>query len=472
MYTKIIRLQDKVVFVLWRYSKDIMWGEFMNNKSIRNELIRLTWPLFIQTLFFMVIGMVDTLMLSWYSDNAVAAVGVSNQVLEFVEILFMVISTGTSILCAQYKGAEDEKNVGVVASVSLLFNAVVGIIFGIVLVVFARSILQMMNVPNDIMSYAVQYLVIVGAGLIFQALLNTMGAIVMSTGYTKIAMRISIAVNIINIIGNYILIFGAFGLPAMGVRGAALSTTLSKAVMTVFSFVYLIVKINKNISFKALIPFPFDMLNKILKIGVPSAGESLAYNISQLVITSFVSIMGSVALTARVYIGNITMFSIAFSSAIGQGTSILVGNKIGADKRDDAYDACMYSLKAGIIISLIVASLCAVFSRPLVGIFTKNNEILTVGAAVLIADIFVEIGRVFNLVIINSLKAAGDVKFPVFWGVISMWGVSVVLSYVLGIKMSMALLGVWIACGADEWLRGIIMLVRWKKGKWRKMKLI
>lgn len=97
------------MFVLWRYSKDIMWGEFMNNKSIRNELIRLTWPLFIQTLFFMVIGMVDTLMLSWYSDNAVAAVGVSNQVLEFVEILFMVISTGTSILCAQYKGAEDEK---------------------------------------------------------------------------------------------------------------------------------------------------------------------------------------------------------------------------------------------------------------------------------------------------------------------------------------------------------------------------
>lgn len=444
----------------------------MDNSTIRKELIRLTWPLFIQTILFMVLGMVDTLMLSRYSDNAVAAVSVSNQVLNFVQILFAVISVGTSILCAQYKGAQDEKNVGIVASVSLLFNAVMGIIFSVVLVVCSRSIFKLMNVPQEIMAYAVQYLVIVGAGSVFQALLNTTGVIVTSTGHTKVAMNISVAVNVINIVGNYILIFGAFGFPAMGVRGAAISTTISKAIMSVFAIILLVVKINKNISIKALVPFPFEILKKILKIGIPSAGENLAYNISQLVITSIISTMGSLMLTARAYIGNITMFTIAFSSAIGQGTSILVGNKIGAKHKDDAYKACMYSLRIGIAISLIVSSICAVFSGSLVGIFTTNKEILSVAAVILIADIILEIGRVFNIIIINSLKAAGDVKFPVFWGVISMWGVSVVLSYVLGLKMNLALLGVWIACAADEWLRGILMLVRWKKGKWRKMKLI
>ena len=453
-------------------SRMIIGGNFMDNSTIRKELIRLTWPLFIQTILFMVLGMVDTLMLSRYSDNAVAAVSVSNQVLNFVQILFAVISVGTSILCAQYKGAQDEKNVGIVASVSLLFNAVMGIIFSVVLVVCSRSIFKLMNVPQEIMAYAVQYLVIVGAGSVFQALLNTTGVIVTSTGHTKVAMNISVAVNVINIVGNYILIFGAFGFPAMGVRGAAISTTISKAIMSVFAIILLVVKINKNISIKALVPFPFEILKKILKIGIPSAGENLAYNISQLVITSIISTMGSLMLTARAYIGNITMFTIAFSSAIGQGTSILVGNKIGAKHKDDAYKACMYSLRIGIAISLIVSSICAVFSGSLVGIFTTNKEILSVAAVILIADIILEIGRVFNIIIINSLKAAGDVKFPVFWGVISMWGVSVVLSYVLGLKMNLALLGVWIACAADEWLRGILMLVRWKKGKWRKMKLI
>ena len=444
----------------------------MDNSTIRKELIRLTWPLFIQTILFMVLGMVDTLMLSRYSDNAVAAVSVSNQVLNFVQILFAVISVGTSILCAQYKGAQDEKNVGIVASVSLLFNAVMGIIFSVVLVVCSRSIFKLMNVPQEIMAYAVQYLVIVGAGSVFQALLNTTGVIVTSTGHTKVAMNISVAVNVINIVGNYILIFGAFGFPAMGVRGAAISTTISKAIMSVFAIILLVVKINKNISIKALVPFPFEILKKILKIGIPSAGENLAYNISQLVITSIISTMGSLMLTARAYIGNITMFTIAFSSAIGQGTSILVGNKIGAKQKDDAYKACMYSLKVGIVTSLIVSSICAVFSGYLVGIFTTNKEILSVAAIVLACDIILEIGRVFNVIIIDSLKAAGDVKFPVFWGVISMWGISVVLSYVLGLKMNLALLGVWIACAADEWFRGILMLVRWKKGKWRKMKLI
>lgn len=453
-------------------SRMIIGGNFMDNSTIRKELIRLTWPLFIQTILFMVLGMVDTLMLSRYSDNAVAAVSVSNQVLNFVQILFAVISVGTSILCAQYKGAQDEKNVGIVASVSLLFNAVMGIIFSVVLVVCSRSIFKLMNVPQEIMEYAVQYLVIVGAGSVFQALLNTTGAIVTSTGHTKVAMNISVTVNVINIVGNYILIFGAFGFPAMGVRGAAISTTLSKAIMSVFAIILLVVKINKNISIKALVPFPFEILKKILKIGIPSAGENLAYNISQLVITSIISTMGSLMLTARAYIGNITMFTIAFSSAIGQGTSILVGNKIGAKQKDDAYKACMYSLKVGIVTSLIVSSICAVFSGYLVGIFTTNKEILSVAAIVLAFDIILEIGRVFNVIIIDSLKAAGDVKFPVFWGVISMWGISVVLSYVLGLKMNLALLGVWIACAADEWFRGILMLVRWKKGKWRKMKLI
>lgn len=444
----------------------------MNKRVMRKELIRLTWPLFIELSLFMLLGTVDTIMLSRYSDKAVAAVSVSNQIAGFINLLFAVVTTGTAILCAQYKGAQDEKNLGIVATISLLFNATLGIVLSLVLILFAKNLLSLLNVPQEVMPYGVDYLTIVGGAAFVQALLSTISAIVRSHGFTKITMYSAIGMNILNIIGNYLLIFGKFGLPALGVRGSALSTSVSRSLALIVMFIILVKKVDKNISFKLLRPFPFDMLKRILKIGIPSAGEQISYNTSQMVITSFITQMGTNTLAAKAYINNITMFTIVFTAAIGQGTSILVGNKIGAKKQEEAYHICLDSVKVGIGISVSVALMSAVFSRTLTSIFTSNEEIIKIASLVLIIDVLVEVGKVFNVVIISSLRAAGDVKFPVYCGILSMWGVSVLFSFIFGVKFGFALAGIWIACGMDEWLRGIIMLFRWKSSKWRKMGLI
>lgn len=218
--------------------------------------------------------------------------------------------------------------------------------------------------------------------------------------------------------------------------------------------------------------FPKSELKKLLTIGIPSAGEHLAYNTSQVAITYFIASMGTIALTTKVYTINVMMFIFLFTIAIGQGTQILIGHYIGANKHQDAYDRCIKSLKISVIVAVSMAIIVSFFSKHLLGIFTDNPEIITLGTTLIFLTIILEPGRAFNIVVINSLRAAGDVKFPVYMGILSMWGVAVTLSYVLGILFGLGLVGVWIAFIVDEWLRGILMLRRWKSRKWEKMSFV
>ncbi|MDP4146481.1 MAG: MATE family efflux transporter [Bacillota bacterium] len=443
-----------------------------NNSKKDLNLINLTWPIFVETFLYMLLGNVDTLMLSRYSGDAVAAVGVSNQLMNMMIIMFAIISVGTSILSAQYLGAGRKKDASKVTLVSLLVNLLFGIILSIVMLIFSHTLLRLMNLPENLMGYGTQFLSIVGGTLVIQALLMTITAIVRSHGHTKISMYISIGMNILNIIGNYILIFGHLGFSPMGVRGSATSTSISRVIGLIILTVILFAKIEKDISMKLLSPFPTYILRNLFRIGIPSAGEQISYSLSQIAVTYFVSSLGTQALTTRVYVQNIVMFVYLFAVAIGQGTSILVGHLVGANDNDEAYHNCFRSLKYALVISLAIGTIFAIFRVPLLHIFTMDKEIIALGGIILIIDLILEPGRATNLVVIGSLKAAGDVKFPVSMGILSMWGISVVLSYLLGIKFGFGLIGIWIASASDEWFRGIFMIWRWKTKRWEKMSFV
>lgn len=183
-------------------------------------------------------------------------------------------------------------------------------------------------------------------------------------------------------------------------------------------------------------------------------------------ITFFITMIGTEALTTRVYTQNLMMFMMLFSIAISQGTQILIGYLIGAKEYESAYKRCLKSLYSGITISILMAVIFSIFSKPLLGIFTSNERILEVGGLLVLLTIILEPGRSFNMVIIGSLRAAGDIKFPTYVGILSMWGIAVPVAYILGIHFDLGLVGVWIAFIADEWFRGIIMLYRWKSRAW------
>ncbi|RLQ97229.1 MATE family efflux transporter [Falsibacillus albus] len=441
----------------------------MNNTRKNLTLFSLTWPIFIEIMLHMLMGNADTLMLSQYSDQSVAAVGVANQILSLIIVMFGFVATGAAILIAQNIGADNWKTANEISLMSLAGNLAFGIILSGVLFIFNKDLLMLMDLPGELMADGSSYLWIVGGFSFIQALIMTAGAILRSYGYTKDAMYITIGMNILNIAGNYLFIFGGFGVPVLGVTGVAISTTVSRLIGFIVIMIVLMKRMPTPMPFRQILKLPSAHMKDLLTIGIPSAGEELSYNASQMMITFFITMIGTEALTTKVYAQNLMMFIFLFSVAISQGTQILVGRHVGAKQFSEAYKRCLKSLKIAIFISLGMAIILSIFSKPLLGIFTTNSAIIAEGSTLIYLTILLEPGRSFNLVIINSLRAAGDVRFPVYMGILSMWGVSVTISYFLGILLHLGLLGIWISFIADEWLRGLLMLKRWKSKAWMNM---
>ncbi|UCZ52020.1 MATE family efflux transporter [Bacillus shivajii] len=443
-------------------------------KNVGNmTLFALTWPIFIEILLHMLMGNADTLMLSQYDDDSVAAVGVANQIMSVIIVMFGFVATGTTILIAQYIGAKKEEKAGHIAVVSIVANLLFGLILSLFLFVFGEMILSAMNLPEELMSTALIYLQIVGGFAFVQSLIMTLSAIVKSHGFTKDAMFVTLGMNALNVFGNYVFIFGAFGAPSLGATGVAISTSASRTLGLIVLFIFLYKRVQGHLPWGYLTAkFPKEELRQLLKIGIPSAGEHLSYNASQMVITYFIAMMGTTALTTRVYALNIIMFALLFAIAIGQGTQILVGHLIGEKRKQEAYQRCLRSLWIAMTISTFAATTFAILRDEILSIFTNNPDIIQLGGTLLLLTIILEPGRAFNLVVINSLRAAGDVKYPVYIGIAVMWGVAVTVSYTAGIIFGLGLIGVWIAMILDEWIRGLLMLKRWRSKKWEQMSFI
>ncbi|RNA70091.1 MATE family efflux transporter [Alteribacter keqinensis] len=444
------------------------------DKTKKNlTLFALTWPIFIEIFLHMLMGNADTLMLSQYDDNAVAAVGVSNQIMSVIIVMFGFVATGTTILIAQYIGARRDLEASRIAVVSLAANLVFGILLSAVLFFSGPSILRGMNLPPELMDTALMYLRIVGGFAFVQALIMTAGAVIKSHGFTRDAMWITLGMNVLNVVGNYLFIFGPMGFPELGATGVAISTAASRTLGLAVLVVILYKRVNGELPFSFIFKaFPKTELKQLMKIGVPSAGEHLSYNISQVVITMFIASMGTVELTTRVYTTNIMMFAFLFAIAIGQGTQIIVGHLVGEGKFEEAYRRCMRSLWIGLWVTLGAAGLFAAFRVQLLSIFTDNPDIIQLGGILLLLTVILEPGRTFNLIVINCLRAGGDVRYPVYIGILSMWGVSVTISYTAGLLLGLGLVGVWFSFIADEWLRGLLMLKRWKGRQWQNMSFV
>lgn len=438
----------------------------MRYGNLSRQLSSLAGPIFIETLLVMMLGAVDTFMLSRYSDNSVAAVGVVNQLMNLVFLLFEVISIGTSILCSQYIGAGRRDKVIQVVGISLIFNLFSGMLLSLGLYSFAGSLLQMMGLRPDLMSDGLPYMKIVGGFAFLQAISLSLSASLRSADKAKYPMYVSMVVNVLNIIGNYSLIFGKFGMPALGVEGAAISTSLCRFVSVVLLFVILFKKHIPSFPKELFSPFPWIELKNLLKIGIPSAGEHFSYSLSQVVITYFINMISNQALATRSYIVNIVMFTYIFALSIAQGGAILIGHLVGMKKINAAYTIGKRIMRLGTATSVTLALLTAIFGKHILGMLTSDPWIISTGATILWVEVLLENGRALNFFGVNSLRSAGDIYFPVLVGIVVMWGVQVVGSYLLGISLGWGLVAMWIIFALDENIRGFIFIRRWNSFKW------
>ncbi len=431
------------------------------------KLHQLAIPILIESLLFILLGVADIFMLSNYSDWAAGAVGAANQFIGNMHLLFAIVSTGTAVLVAQNVGARRYKAVEKVASVALVLNFFLGLIIGLTMIFFGNSILEKMGVTADLMAYASQYLTIVGGALFFQAILNTVTAIIRSHGHTRQTMYITVLMNIINILGDVLLIFGLFGFPELGVKGAAIATAFSKIIATIIALIFMFKKILPLKMFLSLKEKPLNELGGLIKIGFPSAMESMCYSLSQTAIMSIILInLGDNAYIARTYVMTIARFVMIFFNSIGQASQIMIGQLIGAARIEEAYETGLRNFKTAMFFTVLASSGMAILSRYLIRIFTDDPVIIKIAVPVMIVDAFLEAGRAFNVVLINNLRGAGDVIFPVMMAMFSMWLFGVLGGYVFGVTLGYGLIGIWVGNLLDEWLRGISMYFRWKGRKW------
>lgn len=416
----------------------------------------------------MMLGAVDTIMLSQYSDESVAAVGVVNQIVMFAFLIFEVINIGTSVLCSQYLGAKMQKNMVQVVGVALLFNLVIGLLISAILYSGATTLLGWMGLRPELLKYGIGYMQIVGAFAFFQAISFTISASLRSADKAIYPMMVTVLVNIMNIIGNYSLIFGKLGMPALGAEGAAISTSVARGVSMVVLFVILFRKHIPRFPLHYFRPFPWVELKNLLKVGLPSAGENMSYSFSQVVITYFINILGNNALATRTYTVNIVMFVYLFAIAMAQGGAISIGHLVGQKKIRAAYLLGKYVMRLSILVSLVLSCVWAASGHFIFSMLTDNQEIIKMGVTIMMVDIIVEIGRAVNIYATNALRSAGDVNFPFYVGVAVQWTVSVGFSYLFGIHWGWGLVGMWCAFLLDENIRALLFVKRWNSMRWAK----
>ena len=412
----------------------------MTDQSLKRQLRVLTIPVFIEMALVMLLGAVDTVMLSRYSDNSVAAVGLDNQLISLVFLVYQFFSMGAAILCAQYIGAGLRKRLVQVVGMALVVNLMLGLTVSALLFFYAEQLLHLMGLRPELMGDGLVYLRLTGALSFFQALSLTFSASLRSADKVIYPMVVTGIVNVLNIVGNYALIFGHWGCPQLGVEGAAIATASSRAVaMVLLAVIHFRVHIPR-FPLRYFRPIPWRELRNLLYIGIPAMSENISYCLSQVVITYFINQISNEALATRTYCHNMIMFVYLFCISITQGGDILVGH---------------------------LSALLALSGESILSAFTDNQEIITMGVWVLVIDWFLEIGRTSNIFAVGTLRATGDAIYPVVIAIIFNWSIAVGLSYVIGIPLGYGLVGMWVGFALDENVRGIILMRRWRSGKWK-----
>ena len=381
-----------------------------------------------------------------------------------------MLCMATTVVLTQCLGAKDKYKSNQLCMISMLVIGVVGTFSTSIVLLFNRQIFQMMNIDPVILEETCSYLMIVGGFSIVQGLYLNFAAILRSHTRLKEVMMVSVGMNIINIVGNAILINGLFGLPRLGIIGAAISTVFSKTVG--LAAIYLVFRKYTEIELKFcyLKEGSRDMLFKLLKIGIPSGAENFSYNLSQICILSIINPYGAIVTATKGYCSILANFAYVYAIAISEAVQIVIGYLLGSGQIDEVEKKVWWTQKISIAVCVGMMFIIWVFGYPILGVFTDNPDMLALGKQILFIDIFLEFGRAINILMTKCLISVGEIKLPICVGITFHWAVALLLAYVFGGILHLGLQGVWVAMAIDECSRGLIYFFRFRSNKWKRRK--
>ena len=436
----------------------------IDKKLFTKEYTDLFWPLLVEQIFLTLIGNFNVFLFSLFNDQMVAAIGISDQLLNIFAMITNIVVLGASILIIQNAEKSRLAYVKSILKESVILNVIIAILIVIAVFLFNRDLLMLMQTPRELLDETSIYIRIVSVSIIFLAMTSLMLGALRAFGFVKIAVKVSVINTLLVILGNSVIVIFNLG----GITYIALATLISRLLGMLLTFFTLKTKIPELFDFKdgfRKIP----LKKEILSLGIPSAMEQISYNFSQTIITAIIASLGTIAVSSKIYTQTITSFIFSIGVAAGVSGNLVIGNLY---RNKEVEKIKRFGLINPNRISLIAAAVnlvLALFGRFLVGIFTKDPEITTIVTQLLFFQILLDPMRVANEILVNSLNVLKDVKFPVIVGIITTYALVIPLAYLFVTKLGMGLRAVWIIFILDEALRRLLFTIRFKSGKWMKI---
>ncbi|MFT9487279.1 MAG: MATE family efflux transporter [Tepidibacillus sp.] len=435
-------------------------GETTQTQKIK-VILALGVPAMIENLLQTIVGFVDTLFVAKLGLAEVAAVGVTNAILAVYLAVFMAMGVGTSSLIAKSVGAGDMERAKAIAKQSTWLSAVLGIVFGIITLLFAEPLLRIMGAEPDVLADGIVYFRIVAIPSIFISLMTVFGSVLRAAGDTKTPMKVGIWINLIHVVLDYILIFGLFGMGGWGIAGAAWATVIARAIGTVLLFLF-IRKSKLSFSLRtATLSERFTL--PLLKLSTPAAAERLIMRFGQVLYFGLIVRIGTDVYAAHMIAGNIEIFSYMPGYGLAVAATTLVGQSLGANRRADAYRYGLLTTGIAVIFMSLIGVLLFIFSPLAATWFTGQVDVVDMVTTALRIDAFAQPFLAVGLVLAGALQGAGDTKSPMYSTAIGMWLIRVVGVYVLCIYWGMGIAGVWLSIAIDLLIRAVYLLFRFKR---------
>lgn len=444
--------------------------ENSNNINVKT-LLKLSIPIFLELVLQVLLGNVDKIMVR--NDNAANAINQANSILDILTLSMSVLSAGSLILVNQYKGAKDKKSEDCIYSIAFFLNLFISLVLSLVIFIFAEDIFTLMNVSPDFFDQAIIYIKINGAFLFLQAIILSLSSFLRSNALVVQGFIVSGAFNVLNVLLNALFLY-VFKIT--GVTGVGIATVISRIIGVIALFIMIAKLTDIKLSINKFFKNSKAILKKLLKVSIPSAGESFSYSVSQIVILAIINIIGltitAAAPTAKTYVNIMVHFSFIFTSSVSQAMQIMLGRFLGARNTVAAEKIINKTLVLATASSIIVSLIQALCSSFIFSLFTKDSEVIKLCQYIMWIEVALEIGRAVNITLVRALQTSGDVLFPTILAVIFCWGGAVLGSYILGVVFKLGIIGVWIAMTFDELCRAGIFMIRLKSGKWKNKCLI
>jgi putative MATE family efflux protein len=432
----------------------------------RAALFGLAWPLSVELLLGMSVGVVGLALAAHMSAAASGAFALANNVQATFFLLLRIVSLGVSVAITQELGAGNRAMADASARAALGASGWVGLATAALVALGAGALLRLLSAPVEVLPLARPYLQVLGLALGLDALNVSLAAVLRAHLRARDVVRTILAMHAIHLALCVPLMYGAGALPGLGLPGYALAMLVARG-----AGIALYLRLWRHRL--ALRPRARDWwqwhgerLRPVLHIGLPGAGEGIAYRLALLATFALVARMGTTALATHAYAMQLTYLIVLPGLALGLATEILVGRHVGAGRLRAADATVRRSLAWGLAIATGTALTGALAAPWVLGLFTADPAVRRAAQTLLWISVVLEPGRLFNLVVINALRAAGDARFPVAAGVLSMFAVMAGGAWLLGVGCGLGLAGIWIAYAADEWLRGLVMLGRWRLRAW------